>query len=202
MQFLPNLPPAVSREVHTNLRDALPAPVPDTPESRADREETAMAAVTALHPNDALEALLAAQVIIVDYQAKDCFRTAKLPGLDPKAISECRVRGNALLRLMQSGTRLLQRTQAKAAKAEAEQRHHLHDLPTPAPTTEEPPFEERPEAEQYVIIHPERAKLIRVHRGLPPKCTFGPPTPDIIAAIVTGTGPLFQALDHRPLPAT
>jgi hypothetical protein len=56
-----NLPPSVVREVYASLCAHLP-PRSDHPEVRADRDELAMAAVAALYPGDALEALLAAQI--------------------------------------------------------------------------------------------------------------------------------------------
>jgi len=208
MQTLPNLSPAVTADVFTGLCDGLPTPTTDTPEARAAREETAMAAVAALYPTDAFQALLAARIVGAEYQAQDCFRRAKQPDLDPKAAHQIRAQANALMRHADSGLRALQRLQAQWEKAEAERNpvameragYHFKEVPTPPPTTEELPFEQRPEAEQYIVMYTDRAKEIRAHRGLPPHCTFGPPEPHIIEAIVTGTGPLFEALDHRPPP--
>jgi hypothetical protein len=54
------------------------------------------------------------------------------------------------------------------------------------------------EAEQYAAIYPDRAALIRATGGLPPKPSFGPPEPDIVEAIVNGTGPILRALDRPP----
>ena len=51
------------------------------------------------------------------------------------------------------------------------------------------------EAEQYAVIYPKRAALIRANRGLPPRLDFGPPEPELVAAIVSGTSPILQALD-------
>jgi hypothetical protein len=58
MHTLPNLPRSVASKVYASLCDLLPQPRIDTPEARA---ETAMAAVVALHPADASEALFAVQ---------------------------------------------------------------------------------------------------------------------------------------------
>jgi hypothetical protein len=60
-ETLPNLPPAIARQIFHTLTATLPPPVTDTPEDRAARDEAAIAAVAALHPADAFEALLAAQ---------------------------------------------------------------------------------------------------------------------------------------------
>ncbi len=55
------------------------------------------------------------------------------------------------------------------------------------------------EAEQYAIIYPRRARLIRSLGRLPPDCDFGPPEPALVQAIVTGTSPALRAVDQ---PAT
>jgi hypothetical protein len=53
------------------------------------------------------------------------------------------------------------------------------------------------EAEQYATLYPRRAAQIRAHRGLPPKCSFGPPEQDLIDAILTSTSPVLRALDTQ-----
>ena len=114
---LPNLPDSIAREVFATLCGTLPPPVTDTPEARAAREETAMAAVAALLPANAYEALLAAQIILANYHAKDCLRLAALPGQDFDDARHCRAQANAMMRQEQSGLRALQRTQATREKA-------------------------------------------------------------------------------------
>jgi len=54
------------------------------------------------------------------------------------------------------------------------------------------------EAEQYALIYPERAARIRALGGLPRPCDFGPPSPELVHAIVTGTSPILRALDKQP----
>ena len=51
------------------------------------------------------------------------------------------------------------------------------------------------DAELYAIMYPQRAKLIRQLGGLPANCSFGPPEPDLVSAIVTGSSPALRALD-------
>jgi len=51
----------VTIEVYAGLCDLLPPPRIDTPEACAARADTAMAAVAALHPADASEAVFAVQ---------------------------------------------------------------------------------------------------------------------------------------------
>ena len=116
---LANLPASVAREVFASLCDFLPPPRTDMPEARAARDETAMAAVAALYPNDAFEALLAAEIVGADAHAKDCLRLAVQPGQDAEGARRCRAQASAMLRHVQSGLRSLQRIQAKWEKAEA-----------------------------------------------------------------------------------
>jgi hypothetical protein len=92
--------------------------------------------------------------------------------------------------------------------------HDAHPTPAPdtdpapasvaAPTPAAPaiiPFEQRTPAEQYALIYPARAALIRASGGLPPRLTFGPPDPDIVAALVHGTSPILTALDPPAIAA-
>jgi hypothetical protein len=51
------------------------------------------------------------------------------------------------------------------------------------------------EADSYAILYPRRARLIRRLGGLPSNCDFGPPEPELVHAIVTGTSPALRALD-------
>jgi hypothetical protein len=51
------------------------------------------------------------------------------------------------------------------------------------------------EAEQYAI-YPERAACIRALGGLPARCDFGPPAPDLVAALVSSASPILRALDR------
>jgi hypothetical protein len=68
--------------------------------------------------------------------------------------------------------------------------------PEPAPA--EPPAQaELTEAEKYAVIYPDRAARIRVSRGLPARLDFGPPEPEIVDALVSGTSPILRELDQR-----
>ena len=78
--------------------------------------------------------------------------------------------------------------------------------PAPPEPIVQPPHAERAapapatlsEAEQYAVIYPDRAAIIRANGGLPARLDFGPPEPDIVEAIVNGTSPILRALDRRP----
>ena len=88
-------------------------------------------------------------------------------------------------------------TPAKAVPAEPE------PVAEPAPVVEaqEPPADAEPkrdlaaEAELYAIMYPRRAKLIRAHGKLPDNIDFGPPDPELVPFIATGTTPELLALD-------
>jgi hypothetical protein len=51
------------------------------------------------------------------------------------------------------------------------------------------------EADRYAVIYPQRAARIRSLGGLPQPCDFGPPPPELVDAIVTGTSPTLRALE-------
>ena len=166
--FLPNLPPSIAREILHTLQTNYPPPATDSPEALAARIETAMATVASHLPTDASEAQLAGPIVAADAHAKDCFRLALLPGQDPDTTRRCRAQAASMMRLMQSGQRLLQRTQAMRQKAEAE---------------------------QYAVTYPGRDALIRAPGGLPGRLDFGPPEPDIVEALVRGNSPILRAIE-------
>jgi hypothetical protein len=210
MQAITDLPATVSREIFATLRGLLPPPATDTPEARADREETAMAAVIALYPADAFEADLAAQIVGADAHAKDSLRLAVVAGTDTAEARRCRAQAISMMRQMQSGLRTLQRMQAAKEKAEAAMQpaameragYWFRDVSVPAPVAPPeaaaaPEYADLPEAEQYAIIYPDRAIRICAERGLPKRLDFGPPEPAIVDAIVNGTSPIMRALDQR-----
>jgi hypothetical protein len=81
--------------------------------------------------------------------------------------------------------------------------------PAPAPTpvreaepAPEPQADIAAEADYYAVVYPQRAARIRALGGLPAKLDFGPPSPELVHAIVTGTSPVLQALgtaDHHAI---
>jgi hypothetical protein len=85
----------------------------------------------------------------------------------------------------------------------------FHEVSVPAPTAPPVPTEDAAEpvidavaeAEHYALIYPDRAALIRAHGGLPTRLTFGPPEPDIVAALVNGTSPALRATAPHPAAA-
>ena len=75
--------------------------------------------------------------------------------------------------------------------------------PPPEPPPSAPPVDAAPrvdwaaEAELYAIHYPRRAGLIRSLGRLPDTPNFGPPPPELVRAIVTGTTPHLRALDVK-----
>lgn len=51
------------------------------------------------------------------------------------------------------------------------------------------------EAELYAIHYPDRARVIRYLGRVPNPCSFGPPEPKLVRAIVMGASPALRALD-------
>ncbi|HME27458.1 MAG TPA: hypothetical protein VKI44_40080 [Acetobacteraceae bacterium] len=224
MYTLPDLPDTIAREVFANLCASLPAPAVDTPDSRAARDEAAMAAVAALHPADAWEAKLAADLVSAEAYLMDCRRLASEYRNDIAVTLRCRAQANSAMRELRSLLRDYRRTQAERDKALNEMHPAamersgwwFRDASIPAPTASpepvEPPQPTEPtvvaspapdwstltEAEQFALIHPDRARGIRAAGGLPAGFDYGPPEPHIVAEIVNGTSPILRALDRPP----
>jgi hypothetical protein len=205
--------------IHT-LSTSLPAPVTDTPEARVHRDNAAIAHVASMLPANADEANLAALHVAALAHAHNRLRLAELPGMDPALAMKYQAQAISMMREARAMRSLLIRVQAARQKREADGvalnkanwiEHCAIGLmadalgrippapmeqPPPAPVEEaEPPFEQLSEADQYAIIHPRRAALIRAHGGLPAKCDFGRPEPELAHEIATGTSPILRALD-------
>ncbi|HME27608.1 MAG TPA: hypothetical protein VKI44_40845 [Acetobacteraceae bacterium] len=124
-----------------------------------------------------------------------------------------------MMRTMHSGLRALQRMQAERRKLEGAMHPvallragYLHSgtlppepesLPCPPAAPEPQPhamprYEDMTTAEQFAVIYPDRAAAIRRHGGMPPGAKFPPPDRPIIEEIVTGSSPVFLALDAEP----
>jgi len=109
------------------------------------------------------------------------------------------------MRQAQSALRSLRTDQAKREKAEAALHpiamtragYWFRDVSVPA-LGEGRGVDIAAEADQYAVIYPQRAARIRALGGLPNPCDFGPPTPELVHAIVTGTSPILRALDTQP----
>jgi hypothetical protein len=154
----------------------------------------------------------------------DCLRLAREFPAGEALILKCSAQAASMMREARAARSLLMRVQALRQKREADHtaldqaawiEHCAINLMAdalgrtpPAPIAEPPPppvstpvvstLQPDPaaEAEQYAIIYPRRAALIRSLGGLPDRLDFGPPAPALVHAIVTGTSPTLRALDR------
>ena len=208
------------------LRTSLPAPVNDTPEALARRDNAAIADVASMLPANASEATLAAQFVAAAAHAHACLRLA---GVYPASIElglKCRARSASMMREAQGARRLLMRVQAERRKLESDSAaldraawtEHcvaglmsealpgaphpaLADPPPPPPEPpdpdDEPVFDPVFAAEEYARLYPDRAALIRRLGRLPDNVTFGPPEDRVVRALVSVHTPALLALDRE-----
>jgi hypothetical protein len=204
------LPATVSRVVFAELCARLPPPPVDTPEARAESDAVAMDAAAALHPADAFEAKLAAQIVAADAQVADCQRLAVQHRNDLAVTLRCRAQATSAMREMRALLRDYRRMQAEHDKALNEMHPAAMERagywfkeatapePEPEPAPAEPTsYDDLTEAERYAVVYPDRAARIRASRGLPARLDFGPPEPEIVEALVNGTSPILRELDQR-----
>jgi hypothetical protein len=198
------------REYFAELCRELP-PVPDEdPEARATRQNSAMDAVVALHPDNAFEARLAVRIVSTDAHAADALRSAALAAGDPERVRQCRAQAASMARQSDAALRALLRIQATREKQEAAMHpaamgragYWFKEVSAPGPdrdpglTPAQPKPEPKPappdidaEARLYAALYPERVARIREAGGLPPRLDFGPPEPAIVAALLRGAVP-------------
>jgi hypothetical protein len=197
-----------TREVFADLCASLPKSADDTEEAIAARARRALDAVFALHPEDAFEVCLATRIVAMDAHALDALRAAANAVADPWEIRRCRAQAASMARQSDSALRTLRRMQAERDKAFNE--GHPATLgragywfkeisvpepqpqPTPPPATGPDP--ERTQADLdadvklYAAMYPDRVSRICAAGGLPPDLDFGPPEPEIVAALLRGAG--------------
>ena len=208
------LPRDVYHLVVFTLRGLLPPPETDTPEAEARRDRAAIARVR----------LDAAVQQRGGPPRRPQRRSRHLrDGLPPSGPGLSRHNAQAVSteRKAQSARSMLLRLQAERRKREADNAtadkaawsehcaiglmadalghaspgrtpNHRHRRPPQPP--EEPVPDPVAEADRYAVIYPQRAARIRA-LGLPQPCDFGPPPPELVDAIVTGTGPTLRALE-------
>jgi hypothetical protein len=219
------LPRDVYRVVVYTLRGLLPPPEADTPEAEARRDRAAIARVASMLPANDEEADLAARCVAHAAYAMDCLRLARgYRATDHAYFLKCTAQAASTERKAQSARSLLLRLQAERRKRQADNAAADQDAwtehcaigmmadalgdaspeapaeapppPPPAPQpAEEPVPDPVAEADRYAVIYPQRAARIRALGGLPQPCGFGPPPPELVDAIVTGTSPTLRALE-------
>jgi len=210
--------------IHALLAALPPAPGND-PDARAHRNNAAIAEVAAMLPANADEAAIAVQCVASRAYALESLRLAGAHQADASFAAPCHARGTRLLREARASGSLLLRLQAERRKREADTtaadqaawtehcaiglmtRALADPPPPPAEASPPPPEPQVPaaddclpddlavEAERYAVIYPQRAAQIRALGRLPDHVTFGPPSPELVHAIVTGTTPALRALD-------
>jgi len=207
--------------IHT-ICGCMPPPRTDSPEDRIRRENAIIARIASMLPANADEANIAAQCITAQAQADECVRLSQEHRADDQLFMRFTALAAGMMRESRSARSLLLRVQARREKREADAgalnqanwtEHCAIGLmtdalgragpspmeepaPPPAPLEEaEPQTELAVEADQYALIHPRRAALMRRLGGLPEKCTFGPPAAELVEAIVSGSSSILCALD-------
>jgi hypothetical protein len=200
--------------IHT-ICGSLPPPVTNSPEDRARRDNAAIAQIACLLPANADEANIAAQYVAASAQALDCLRLARAYPSDEILAMKCTAQAASMMRQARGARSLLMRVQAQREKREADNasldranwtEHCAIGLmadalgrTAPEPMAEPPQADIAAEADQYVIRHRKRAALIRSLGRLPDKLDFGPLSPELVRAIVTGTS--LQSLDTKAMAA-
>jgi hypothetical protein len=206
------LPRIAYCQIVHELRTTLPPPDEDTPEAFARRDNAAIAVVASLLPANASEAIIAAQFVATDAHASDSMRLALKNPASIEQGMKCRAQAASMTRQSHSARRLLMRVQAERRKLEADgaasekaawvehcaigmMTQAMPDAPAPEPETE-PDIDPVAAAEEYAILYPARARLIRSLGGLPERLDFGSPEADLVHALVTGRTPALLALDN------
>jgi hypothetical protein len=206
--------------IHT-LSGCLPPPRTNSPEDRIRHENAIIARIASMLPANADEAHIAGQCIAAQAQSDECLRLSQVHIADERLFMRFTALSVGMMRQSNSARSLLMRVQAQREKREADADalnqanwiehcaiglmadalgragHAPMEEPAPPASVEEaePQTDLAAEADQYAIIHPRRAALMRRLGGLPEKCTFGPPSVELVDAIVTGRSPILCALD-------
>jgi hypothetical protein len=204
--------------------DAREAPGSTPSEALAQRDRAAIARVASMLPGNADEADIAARCVAYSDYGLHCLREARGPLGDIACFLKCTAQAPSMTRQARGARSLLLRLQTERHKREADNAatdraawiEHcalgmmadaLDDTagtaapePPPSPPAPQPPAEEpvadlAAEADLYAVMYPRRAALIRSLGGLPEPCDFGPPEPELVHAIVTGTSPHLRELD-------
>jgi hypothetical protein len=198
--IVPHLPPDVCDQLVYTLRAVLPAPVSNTPEDAARRDNAAIAHIACLLPANAEETDIAAQYVVAKAQAMDCLRLARAYPNDTAHALKCTAQAASMMRQARSWRSLLTRIQADRQKAgkqpaaaePADAVPSLSPEPKHATASQSSPIVE---AERYALQHRKRAELIRRLGGLPQKLNFGPISSEVVRAIATADTPILRSLD-------
>jgi hypothetical protein len=218
------LPRDLYYQIVHELRGALPAPVTDTAEDRARRDNAMIARVASMLPATPDEVVLATQCVAASAQALDCLRLLRLHLADTALAVKLSAQSASMMRQSRGARGQLLRVQAELAKREANPvardeaaaiEHAAISVmadalalnppvpmaaprpPPPAPGPDDTPHT-LTEAEKFALAHPSRAALIRSLGRLPKKFDGSPLAPGVVHDIVHGASPILQALAKRP----
>jgi hypothetical protein len=198
------------RATFADLCSQLPPFPKNDPEAQAAREQRAMDAVVALTPYDHFEVRLAVRTVAADAHAADALRSAALAADNPDRVRQCRAQAASMACASDSALRALLRIQARREKLETEMHpatmenagywfKSIQVPPAPAPAPAEAPDDAEPvrtqaqidaDAKLYAVMYPDRVARIRAASGLPPRLDFGPPEPEIVAALLRNRLPV------------
>lgn len=218
-QLLPN---AVYATIVADLYAYLPPPTLNDPELIAERIHAAFAEIACMCCVNAEEAQIAARIVIADAQARECIREARTIFNSPAEAMKCHARANSYMRTANAARAMLLRVQATRRKREAVAADGAQDAWTirateglllaangeripdppstsaPQPATPEPgEFARYDAAEQYAALYPHRAAEIRAYGGIPPTARYGPPEPELVAAIIASTSSMLRQVDQE-----
>ena len=104
------------------LADALPPPPDPSAETAALRKQSIIARISALRPNDAIEAELAADHIVASEQSRDAFRWIPIyrANGEHRLAMQCRAQGISLMREAKRTLREIQRLQTETRARHAD----------------------------------------------------------------------------------
>ena len=218
--LIPQLPPRLYYQFIHSLTRALPAPLSDSPEDLARRNEAAVAWVAALHPANIAEAELAVLHVTAAEQSKRCIQIAEGPETSLEWAVKCRAQSNSMMRQSQGALRLLLRVQSARQKLEADTEAHARTaaaeqhaithmtealkLPPPAPRPKPPPQEKPAPTPDHVTRR--EVSFFRKDDGrldLVERLTYGPE--DLVQQLVAAGLPLierhYQPFVRKDLPS-
>jgi hypothetical protein len=175
-QELP-LDPGFVGEMLNTLAATAPAGEADPDAAGAARREAARIAFEALHPADAAQAMLAAEIIAIHRAVMDCLRRAMLPDIELASMLRLHAAAASLGRMLNAARRALAASQAppKPARAMAEAKAttaaaRTGPKPPRAPSQTLPVQRAEPAAASIPVAAPEpllldaAGKLIPLHR--------------------------------------
>jgi hypothetical protein len=116
---MPSLSAVATLEYYTELGNALPPPMTDTPEYRQRRLTTAVEAFEALRPGDAYEASLAVRIVLAGAHAVETLREAGVYREDFAKRKSCRAQAASMMREERAAKRMLAQEQKLRLATEA-----------------------------------------------------------------------------------